>query len=95
MMIELITFLLIAVLGFVLNLIYALYVRTLAEGKTLMAAIFSETVVFVGAVSTINYVENHLLIIPLIIGGFFGTLSSDKVLAYIKKDKNASKNTQS
>ena len=71
-------YVLIALLSFCINLFYALYVKNLISGKIIFAAIFGECVVLFGAIATINYVENHYYLIPLVIGGFLGTIASAK-----------------
>jgi hypothetical protein len=66
-------------LSFMVNCFYALYVLNVSNGKILFAAIFGECVVLCGALITINYIKDNLLLIPLIAGGFLGTLLSVKI----------------
>jgi tryptophan-rich sensory protein len=73
-------------LSFMVNCFYALYVLNVSHGKTLLAAIFGECVVLCGAIITINYVKDNLLLIPLIVGGFLGTLLSVKISELFKND---------
>jgi len=61
------------------NCFYALYVLNVSNGRIVIAAVFGELVVLCGAVITINYIDNHWLLAPLIAGGFLGTLASLKI----------------
>lgn len=71
-----VTFFVIIVTSFFVNFLNARYIKYIAEKKVLKAAIYSELVVIAVSITTINYVHNFLYIIPMIIGGFIGTLFS-------------------
>ena len=73
------------ILSFCVNLFYALYVMNVAKRKLFMAAIFGELVVLCGAFITINYVKDNFLLVPLIGGGFLGTLLSVKISELFKR----------
>lgn len=68
---------------FLVGVVYALYVKFLAENKMLKAAIYGELIVILGAFATINYVHNNWYIIPAVIGGFLGTLYSTKLSKFL------------
>lgn len=59
------------------NFLNARYIKYVAEKKMLRAAIYSELVVLAASITTINYVHNFWYIIPMIIGGFLGTILSN------------------
>lgn len=59
------------------NFLNARYIKYVAENKILKAAIYSELVVIATSIATINYVSNIWYLIPMIIGGFIGTVLSN------------------
>lgn len=63
--------------SFAVNFFNARYIKYIAEKKILKAAIYSELVVLAVSITTINYIDNYWYIIPMIIGGFAGTLLSN------------------
>ncbi len=63
--------------SFAVNFLNARYIKYIAENKILKAAIYSELVVLAYSITTFTYVHNFLYIIPMIIGGFAGTILSN------------------
>lgn len=63
--------------SFAVNFLNARYIKYVAEKKMLRAAVYSELVVVATSVVTINYIHNLFYLIPMIIGGFAGTLLSN------------------
>lgn len=58
----------------VVNFFYAVYVVELGNNKILKAAFFGECMVLANAFNVVSYVENKWLLIPMVAGGFLGTL---------------------
>jgi hypothetical protein len=71
-------------ISFSVNFFYAMYVKYLSQEKMIRAAIFGECIVVAGAINIISYVNNHWLLIPAVIGGFIGTLLTNKISAFLK-----------
>lgn len=81
---TIVTAIIVAISTFVLGVLYSVYIKALSENKMLRAALFGELVVLCGAVTTVNYVENHWYLIPAIIGGFLGTLLTNGIVKLLK-----------
>jgi len=58
----------------IVNIFWANYIQYAAEKKMLKAAIYGELIMMCGAAISYNYIHDLRLLIPAIIGGFFGTL---------------------
>lgn len=59
------------------NFLNARYIKYIAKSKIVKAAIYSELVVVAYSFNVISLVDNYWYIIPMIIGGFIGTLLSN------------------
>ena len=55
---------------------WAVYIKSLANGKHLKAALWSMFIAAAGGITVIGYIENHWLLIPAVIGGGIGTYCS-------------------
>lgn len=55
---------------------WAMYIKALAKSKHLPAALWSMFIASAGGITVIGYTENHLLLIPAVIGGGVGTYLS-------------------
>jgi 4-amino-4-deoxy-L-arabinose transferase-like glycosyltransferase len=64
---------------FLLDLVYTYYLRSVQEKKAFMASIWSMACYLGASVAIINYTANHLLLIPAVIGAFFGTYVGMKI----------------
>ncbi len=58
----------------VADLLWAIYIRRVGEGKSFQAALYSAFIVLLGAVAVAGYVENSWYLFPAIVGAFVGTL---------------------
>ena len=65
--------------AFFVNYLNAMYMKKVAVNKMLAAAIYGEMVVLAAAIVTINYIGSHWMLLPAIIGGFLGTLLTNKI----------------
>lgn len=72
------------ILSFCINFFYAMYVKYLQKDQMWKAAFFGECIVLAGAINIISYVSNHWLLIPSILGGFIGTLLTNKISRFFK-----------
>jgi uncharacterized membrane protein YfcA len=70
---------------FLLDVVYTYYLRCVANDNALGASCWSVACYILGSVAVINYTANHWLMIPAILGAFFGTLVGMKIK---QKDKN-------
>ncbi len=66
------------------EIIWVLYIRRTSSGKALAAALFSMTLVVVGAYVVISYIENNWYLVPAAVGSFIGTIAA---VRYDKKQK--------
>ena len=71
----------------VVNIFWANYIQFAAEKKMLKAAIYGELIMICGAVISYNYIHDLRLLIPAILGGFIGTLYSEKLKKLFKRKK--------
>jgi hypothetical protein len=69
---------------FAVGVLYSVYVKALASNKMLKAAIFGELVVICGAITTINYVDDIIYLIPAVVGGFVGTLLTNPICKLLR-----------
>lgn len=69
-------YVLLAILGFGLDYIWALYTAAVAAKKPLPSAVWSVGIYLAGGISVISYTEDHWTLVPLIIGSFFGTYTA-------------------
>lgn len=55
---------------------WAMYVKALAKNKPVSASLWSMFIASAGGITVIGYTEEHLLLIPAVIGGGIGTYCS-------------------
>jgi len=55
------------------DLLWAIYIRRVGEGKSMKAAIYSAFIVLLGAVAVGSYIENSWYLFPAVAGAFVGT----------------------
>lgn len=63
--------------SFAVNFLNARYIKYIAEKKIMRAAVYSELVVVAASFNVISIINNYWYIIPMIAGGFAGTLFSN------------------
>lgn len=78
--------------SFISNILWAFYIKYVAESSRLKAAIFGEMILVTGAVVTYNYIHNLWLLIPIVIGGFLGTFFNEDIKQFFGIDKGDKKN---
>ena len=64
------------IVSYFVNIFYAVYIIELGNNKLLKAALFGELLVLAGAFNIINYTQNKWYLIPVVLGGFLGTIST-------------------
>ena len=64
---------------FLLDLVYTYYLRAVQEKNALAASAWSMACYLGASIAIINYTANHLLLIPAVIGAFFGTYVGMKI----------------
>lgn len=63
---------------FILDLVWAEYIRAIGDEKANRGAFFAALVFLLSALATIQYVDNHAMTIPAALGGAAGTYFSIK-----------------
>lgn len=76
---ELISAITCFVSSFILDVIWALYVRRTTNGKAVSAAILAGLIMAFGAINTIYFVQNHWNIIFSVVGAIIGTWITIKI----------------
>lgn len=76
--------LIVLVVSFIENTLWAFYIKYASDGNMLRAAIFGEVITVVGLTVFYTWIDSIWYCIPTIIGGFFGTLYSEKVKKMFK-----------
>ena len=61
---------------FATDFLYVYFVKSIQDDHALRAAWWSMVVTFTASVAVINYTEDHLALIPALLGAFFGTYAS-------------------
>ena len=64
---------------FFLDLIYTRYLKCVQDNKLFMASFWSMFCYLGASIAIINFTENHLLLIPALIGAFVGTYVGMKI----------------
>lgn len=75
----------ITVISFIANFLWFFYIKNVSESAGWKAAIFGELIVLCGCLVTYDFVKDIWLTVPMIIGGFFGTWLSPKIIKFFKK----------
>ena len=73
------------------DLIWALYIRRVGQGKAAQAGLAASLLLVVGAFVITSYVENHWYLLPAAIGSFLGTFAATKIDCRAKTIKNNKK----
>ena len=58
---------------FATDLLYVYFIKSVQNDNPLRAAWWSMVVTFTASIAVINYTEDHLALIPALIGAFSGT----------------------
>ena len=58
---------------FVVDILYGIFIKYVNQEKEVQAGIFSGLIYFVACIATIDFIENHWLLIPATIGAGLGT----------------------
>ena len=64
---------------FLLDIVYTYYLRCVASNNVWGASFWSVSCYLLGTVAVISYTTNHWLVIPAIVGAFFGTFAGMKI----------------
>lgn len=59
--------------AFVLDVLWALYIRRTAQGAALQASVYAAVLYALGAYNTLNIVANPWLLVPVTLGAGVGT----------------------
>jgi hypothetical protein len=57
----------------VLDFVWARYNMATTSNKAMLSALYSVTIVLLGAFSVISYTDNHVMLLPAAAGAFCGT----------------------
>jgi hypothetical protein len=57
------------------DIVWGLYIRRANEGKAISAANMTVGIMAFGAINVISYIQNHWLLIPIVLGNWLGTYS--------------------
>jgi uncharacterized membrane protein YfcA len=71
---------------FVVDIFYAIYLKSIENNKAIHASSMATIVFFIASIATIGYVDNHWLLLPACLGAFAGTWVGVKY--NIKKGKS-------
>jgi uncharacterized membrane protein YfcA len=58
---------------FVVDVFYAIYLKSIENNKPIFASFMATIVFFVASIATIGYIDNHWLLVPACLGAFAGT----------------------
>jgi hypothetical protein len=58
---------------FVVDVLYAIYLKSIENNKPIFASFMATIVFFVASIATIGYIDNHWLLVPACMGAFTGT----------------------
>ena len=61
-----------------LDVVWARYTKTVADGKSWQAACYAVGIMLGGAVTVIGYMSDPWMLIPLVLGSFLGTFFTVK-----------------
>ena len=70
---EWIIYIIVFLAMFVMDMVWTLYIRALAQGKIITAASLSALVYTISALSFVEIVKDTYLLIPAALGAFLGT----------------------
>ena len=75
------------ILGFITDAVWALYIRKVNEKNKLISAIYSVIIVLLGYLSIGAFLINYWLLIFDLIGVFLGTYYSTEIEKFVEKKK--------
>jgi uncharacterized membrane protein YfcA len=55
------------------DILYVYFLKSVQNNQPLSASLWSVVVTFTASIAVINYTEDHLALIPALLGAFFGT----------------------
>lgn len=58
------------------DFIWAKYIKAVNDKKALVAAGWSASIILIGGITIVSYVEVHWLVVPAALGAFLGTFLS-------------------
>ena len=64
---------------FLLDIVYTYYLKCVQYENALGASIWAVACYLLGSIAVINYTTNHWLVIPAVLGAFFGTYVGMKI----------------
>lgn len=64
---------------FLLDIVYTYYLRSVQHNQVIKASIWAVACYVLGSIAVINYTTNNWLMIPAILGAFFGTFVGMKL----------------
>lgn len=78
--VKIIAFIAVFFAVFFADISWTFYIRRVAQGKVLQAAVFSAIILLLGGITTMSYVTNgRLTVIPAVCGAFCGTFVAMKI----------------
>ncbi len=58
---------------FFIDAVNAFYIDALNSDRKIVASLWASILTVLGCIAVINYVNNHIMLIPAILGAFIGT----------------------
>jgi hypothetical protein len=83
-----IKFILVTVAMFLTDVCWTMYFVEVEKRKSLTAGIWGSAILLFGSIVTINYVDDHRLLVAAIIGSFLGIVAT---IEYKKRKENKTK----
>jgi hypothetical protein len=77
----------IILISFAANVLWVFYIKYTAEDKMWKAAMYGELIVLCECLVVFDFVQDLWLTVPVILGGFTGTLVSNKIVNWLTKKK--------
>jgi hypothetical protein len=63
----------------VVDFMWANYIAHIAKGNAVLSSLFGAAIYLLGSVVTINYVNDHWMLVPAVLGALVGTYLSVKL----------------
>ncbi len=77
--INLLTWLILFVVYTCFDTLYVIYIQAITDVKALKASIIGSVMYLLTAYGTIEYIDNFVNLIPILVGGFIGTFFTLKL----------------
>jgi len=61
------------------DIFYTYYIKSVNENRAVVAGFWGAVVWLIGSIAVIEYTANHWLLIPAVVGAFFGTFIGIKI----------------